>query len=301
MSNPPVSFILLTYNQERYVEEALQSTLDQDYPNLEILVCDDHSTDGTWDRVQEVAARYRGPHRVRLHRQPENLGVSRNNAFSIRAASGRFQISGHGDDVNLPMRVRRLVEVWQQTGAMLISHNAGKGESSESLELLVEKGKSGFIPIEAMSRITWAPQMLGATFGWDVRMWEFFGFFEPVLLPSGGDHVLPIRASMIGGFYYLHEPLVFWRRHDLQATVVETGLKIDGSGPAEICRQYDANAQLQRLRDIQVALKVGPKNPRLLAARTQMWTEAVFRIMCWSRDRSSLEARGAKLGWNSVG
>ena len=51
---PLVSIVIPAYNHEKYVQECIQSVIDQDYPRIELIVIDDGSTDGTWARIQEM-------------------------------------------------------------------------------------------------------------------------------------------------------------------------------------------------------------------------------------------------------
>ena len=49
-----ISVIILTYNQEKYIQDTIRSVIDQDYPNLELLILDDCSTDNTVKRIYEM-------------------------------------------------------------------------------------------------------------------------------------------------------------------------------------------------------------------------------------------------------
>ena len=74
-SSPPFSFLMITYNQEQYIADALNSALAQDYPNLEIIVSDDCSSDQTFAIATDIASNYRGPHKITLNRNEPNLGI----------------------------------------------------------------------------------------------------------------------------------------------------------------------------------------------------------------------------------
>lgn len=52
---PKVTIMIATYDQERFIGEAIESAMAQDYSNLEIVVCDDCST----DRTYEIAKQYK--------------------------------------------------------------------------------------------------------------------------------------------------------------------------------------------------------------------------------------------------
>lgn len=99
-----MSFLMITYNQERYIAEALHSALAQDYPDLEIIVCDDVSADRTYEIASEIAAAYRGHHRVILHRNPRNLGIAANFYQAFTLSSGEWLFMAAGDDISLPNR-----------------------------------------------------------------------------------------------------------------------------------------------------------------------------------------------------
>ena len=75
MRRPLISCLVVTYNQEQWVEEAVQSLLNQTWPSLEIVCSDDASSDGTWSILQRLAANYTGPHRLILRRNAQRLGA----------------------------------------------------------------------------------------------------------------------------------------------------------------------------------------------------------------------------------
>ena len=71
---PFVSVIIPAYNAERYVESALRSVMAQTYTNLEILVADDCSSDGTLSVIERLAAE---DARITVFRNAENRGIVR--------------------------------------------------------------------------------------------------------------------------------------------------------------------------------------------------------------------------------
>ena len=58
VATPLVSIVIVTYNQQAYIAEAIEGALGQDHPKLEIIVSDDASSDGTWAIVDAYAQRY---------------------------------------------------------------------------------------------------------------------------------------------------------------------------------------------------------------------------------------------------
>ena len=99
---------MITYNQEKTIEQALKSALAQDYPNLEIIVCDDCSKDQTFEIATKIAADYHGPFKIILHRNDPNLGIGANFHKAFTLASGEWLFMAAGDDVSTPDRCRTI-------------------------------------------------------------------------------------------------------------------------------------------------------------------------------------------------
>lgn len=91
---PRVSIVVPVYNGERYVRESLDSILGQTYPDTEVIVVDDASTDA----APEIVCSYRDP-RMRYVRQPVNLGIFGNLNTGLGLARGELVALHHADDV----------------------------------------------------------------------------------------------------------------------------------------------------------------------------------------------------------
>ncbi len=97
-SMPHVSVVIPTYNSEAYVAEAIQSALDQSYRDIEVIVVDDGSTDGTEKIVRAF------PHPVIYHRQ-ENRGAGAARTLGVERASGEWIAFLDSDDVWYPYKI----------------------------------------------------------------------------------------------------------------------------------------------------------------------------------------------------
>lgn len=113
---PLVTFALFAYNQEKYIREAVEGALAQDYPNLEIIISDDCSQDETWKLIQKMAAAYSGPHKVVLNKNEINLGICGHVNKIADLASGGLVVMAAGDDVSYPGRTSTLVREWISSG-----------------------------------------------------------------------------------------------------------------------------------------------------------------------------------------
>ena len=107
---PLVTIIALCHNQAPFVREALDSILSQTYPNLEVWLVDDASTDGSPAILREYAARQPTWQLLLL---PENIGNCRAFNQAFHRSTGDFVIDLATDDVLLPERVARQVAAFQ--------------------------------------------------------------------------------------------------------------------------------------------------------------------------------------------
>ena len=132
---PVVSVVIDTYNHERFIEEAIQSVLAQDFPaaEMEILVVDD----GSNDRTPEIASRFE-PH-VKLLRKPNGGQASAIN-YGIAHAKGEFVAFLDGDDVWLPNKLSRVVaEFEKHPEAVLVYHQFRFFDSRDGHEWEIER------------------------------------------------------------------------------------------------------------------------------------------------------------------
>ena len=114
---PLVSVCIGTYNREKYIRETLDSVFAQTYPNIEVIVVDDASTDGTVDLVREYGER------VSLVVLEVNSGlpaVPRNHG--LRLAAGKYVAFLDSDDVWFPEKLELQVNQLEQHPEFVLSH-----------------------------------------------------------------------------------------------------------------------------------------------------------------------------------
>src|SRR3954452_23351532 len=99
---------MLTYQHAAFVRESLDSVLVQDYPNMEIVVGDDASTDGTQDILRDYAGRHPGVFKLLL--SPVNRGITANSKSTLMACEGELIAHTSGDDVWLPGKLHKQVK-----------------------------------------------------------------------------------------------------------------------------------------------------------------------------------------------
>jgi radical SAM superfamily enzyme YgiQ (UPF0313 family)/glycosyltransferase involved in cell wall biosynthesis len=105
-AHPRVSVVMAVHNGERYLKEAINSILTQDFSDLELVVIDDASTDATPEILEECQRR---DSRVLIHRNPTRLGVTSSLNLGLVLAHGEYIARQDADDISLPGRLTRQV------------------------------------------------------------------------------------------------------------------------------------------------------------------------------------------------
>ena len=100
MGQPQVSVVLPVWNGERYLKESIDSILAQDFPDFELIIVDDGST----DKTGEIIARFAGDPRVRVHRQ-ENQGLVAALNAGLELSRADLIARLDADDIALPRRL----------------------------------------------------------------------------------------------------------------------------------------------------------------------------------------------------
>jgi glycosyltransferase involved in cell wall biosynthesis len=114
LERPLVTVILTTYNQEKYIKEALTSVFSQTYPYIQLIVIDNASTDGTLAAVEGfkcTAAAFQ------VVSNKSNAGLCRAFNQGLEIAQGKYVIDLSGDDVMLVDRIEKQVECFEKLSA----------------------------------------------------------------------------------------------------------------------------------------------------------------------------------------
>nr|WP_291727801.1 glycosyltransferase family 2 protein [Leisingera sp. F5] len=206
---PAATFILLSYCQEDTITEAVESLLEQNCEPIEIIISDDASTDGTFDKIQELTNSYRGPHSLKARRNDMNLGLNRHIELAISLASSDLMIWAAGDDRNAPGRIQKIVDCHRKTGAKLIFSDAetvgpqgGPGGNAYKRALFYKN----FNTLDAATSFS---LFLGATAAWHKDLYRKYGG-----LPEDSayeDLILGFRALLEDGLHYIPEKLVIYK------------------------------------------------------------------------------------------
>lgn len=120
MNEPKISVLIPLYNRKHYIANCIDSVLIQTFQDFEIIVRDDGSTDGSAEFVEKNYAAEIASGKVKLKRNPKNLGVIPNQIRLFLDASGKYFSVLHHDDMYLPHALQYLYETAEKFNADVV-------------------------------------------------------------------------------------------------------------------------------------------------------------------------------------
>lgn len=104
---PKVTIYITTYNRLSYLKRALNSVINQSYKNLEIIIVDDFSNDGTQQFLREIS---KLDNRIKIFLKEKNGGACESRNIAIQAAKGDYITGLDDDDYFLPNRIQNFIQ-----------------------------------------------------------------------------------------------------------------------------------------------------------------------------------------------
>ena len=256
---PSVSVIFLSYNQEKFVENALRSALVQDLEKFEIIIADDASIDGTWVIIERVIAESIRPGiYIKKIQQPKNLGILGNFNAALGMATGEIFVIMAGDDVSYPSRARKMAEAFASdltlravTCASRLVDAKGEPIATRPPNLRTQTFAHG---TSRRDPYAGAP-VLGACAAYHRSLLEIFGPLPP---DAGGEDVDSIfRALLVGRVQYFGEVLMDYRQHGTNICNYSLETVTDAQLARIEIQACESNAKFDRqwLRDLDLAVK----------------------------------------------
>lgn len=139
---PLVSIAIITYNQKEYLKECIESILNQTYKNIEIIIADDASNDGTQEMLEEYKIRY--PNKFILKLSKTNQGITNNSNLAHFACTGKYIAWMGGDDLMFDEKIEKQVKYMEEnTNCSICYHNLEvfQSETKKTLYYFNEKNK----------------------------------------------------------------------------------------------------------------------------------------------------------------
>jgi len=222
--NPLVSVTVCSFNQEKYIQECVESVLGQTYSPLEIFFCDDGSSDRTAEIIESCLAGYEGIHSVVFVKHPHNLGGRGQENFldAYRRTSGPFIIQFSGDDVMFPTMVENMVKVWMTKQVSMVTVNAEYIDQDSRLmgKQYRDPDVTPDVSLETIARDGANDAVFGAGMGSSRELLEYFNYSGGVLPVHLGaaDIMLTFFACLLNGCEMISAPQMKYRVHGEQGS-----------------------------------------------------------------------------------
>jgi glycosyltransferase involved in cell wall biosynthesis len=124
MLNPKVSILITVYNLSDYIRTTIESAINQDYNNIEIVISDDASTDNSAEIIKEYKNKY--PEKIVAIFNKENKGITRNSNIALQHATGGLIAMLDGDDIYLPGKISLQVQEFLNDDTVTLCYHAGE-------------------------------------------------------------------------------------------------------------------------------------------------------------------------------
>ncbi len=208
---PKLSIIVPTYNREDYLQECLDSIINQNYPNLEIVVTDDNSIDKTEQIVKEYIQKYSFIKYIKNKKYPQGPNGNKNNGLDYATGEliGIFDDDDTMIDGALKMMVDKILE-----GYDVVMGNC------KIISNRVDNGKFSGFGLNESTEVNWQDYLCGKIYG------EYWGIFKKEILGDkrfdtdiyGGEGTLWRGLLKNKKIYYIHKAVRNYRINENSVT-----------------------------------------------------------------------------------
>lgn len=207
-----VSIIMPAYNAATFIQETIQSVINQTYQNWELLIVDDASTDNTIDKIRSLE-----DHRIKLIPLAKNSGAAIARNTAIAQAKGEYLAFLDSDDLWVPDKLERQLTFMNEHGYLFTCTEHGVlEENGEISEIKTVKPQASYMDIlknnAGNSTIMYNCQVLGKYYSPDIKrrnditMWlqviketpYLYGMQEPLTIyRKRGDSLSANKLTLI--------------------------------------------------------------------------------------------------------
>lgn len=240
-SNPLVSIVVLNYNGEKYLQNCIRTVLENRYPNFEVLLVDNASTDGS---IEPIKDRYGADPRLHIIVSKENLGFSGGNNLGLKYSRGKYIVFLNNDTTVEPDWLIQLVNALEQDSTIGIAQSLIYAMDKRSVQsagwvysdYLIRKyalcaDKPADLQLKPVFDVSF---VCGATMIIRREILEAMGAFEPSVPFFYDDTLLTLKTRLCGK----------------RAVTVSASKMCHASGATNVWKTYFTTFSLQKANDI---------------------------------------------------
>jgi glycosyltransferase involved in cell wall biosynthesis len=206
--NSLVSVIIPAFNRVDYIDQTVRSVLEQTYPSIELIVVDDGSSDGTFEKLQN----YGGGLKLLTHQNNSNMGQSASINLGLRESRGKYIAILDSDDYWAYDKIEKQVAFLERHTDVGLVYTNGYGVDSDGNmiysfydERHIEQNDPNAVLLDCYILLPQSSLVRKSVF-------DKAGYFEDQYR-AAQDHDMLIRIAEITELAYLPQYLFYYRRH----------------------------------------------------------------------------------------
>jgi glycosyltransferase involved in cell wall biosynthesis len=205
--SPAVSILMTCHNREAYIADAIESVLASSYPDWELIIADDQSSDGSFEIARDYAAK---DARIQAHRNEENLGDYPNRNHAASLASGKYLKYLDSDDLIYAHGLQVMVDAMERFPDAALGVCCGRPEDPKPYPYLSSPEETFRAEFLGKGVLGCGPS--GAIIRRDA--FEEVGGFQVARFL--GDRDMWYRLAMRWPITVMPPALIWWRQHEGQ-------------------------------------------------------------------------------------
>lgn len=213
MAKPLISICIPNYNNAKYLDACLQSALDQEYNNTEIIFIDDNSTDGSLKIAQKYSDK------IKINVNDTNIGQPKNTNKCVELSSGKYLVILHSDDQLLPdfaSKLMPLIEQHPEVG-MAVGERVITNETGVRTTIAPFYNKNCIIPGLKQAKVFMMTSFLPCQVLLRRNTFDKIGGVDERHTVNL-DGLLWFKCALNGDIAYIQDPVSVYRIHEEQAT-----------------------------------------------------------------------------------
>lgn len=236
MDNIQVSVCISAYNHEDFIEDALNSVLDQSCDfEYEVILSNDTSTDHTHQVIENYIATHPKAYKIRYYNQQKNLGINYNLIFTLEKAEGKYIALLEGDDYWLDKnKLQKQFEFMENNPHYTLCSAAYRTTTlnNETIDRKLKENVVGKTYIFETIK-DFSPNYLNMFFRKETLDVEKLKDFK-----YSGDNVIFLMCLSKGKVYFFNEIFAFRRTHPNSAWTARTEIERKSLGIEQLIGLY---------------------------------------------------------------
>lgn len=209
---PLVSVVMITYNHEKFIQQAIEGVLMQEYiGQIELIIANDHSPDDTDAIINKIIKEHHHGSWIKFTNHTTNIGMMANFIWALEQANGKYIALCEGDDYwTDPLKLQKQVDFLESNNEYVLSYTKSMElfQDNENFINTIYPQKLGELDFQKLLSEGWFIRTATIVF---VKNQLDFSFMQG--LEYSADYFLQILLINKGKFHFLNETTSVYRRH----------------------------------------------------------------------------------------